>query len=162
MLHHGFTTNILERMGRVPLRQLLFVHSAILLVACTQSSPTPALAPTTIPTPSPTVILAPTTAILEGDSAAAASDGDTVIVHYRGTLDSGEEFDSSRGTEPITFVVGAGQMIPGFDDAVRGLAVGEIVTVRLEPSQAYGDYLNELILELPPTTCLSSSGLTQI
>ena len=49
-------------------------------------------------------------------------DGDTVQVHYYGTLDSGEVFDSSRERDPLTFLVGAGQMIPGFEDAVRGLA----------------------------------------
>jgi FKBP-type peptidyl-prolyl cis-trans isomerase 2 len=75
--------------------------------------------------------------------------GDSVTVHYRGTLDSGEEFDSSRGREPITFIVGGGQMIAGFDAAVLGLAVGGTVTARLEPSQAYGEYLDELVLDIP-------------
>ena len=66
--------------------------------------------------------------------------GDTVSVHYVGTLDSGEQFDSSRdrGT-PLTFAVGSGQMISGFDAAVRGMAVGEIKTVRLTPAEAYGE-----------------------
>ena len=41
--------------------------------------------------------------------------GDTVRVHYRGTLDNGEEFDSSEGREPLEFTVGAGQVIAGFD-----------------------------------------------
>src|SRR3990172_4794479 len=56
-------------------------------------------------------------------------DGDTVSVHYRGTLDSGEEFDSSRGGEPLTFVVGGCQIIKGFDDAVRGLSVGQTAQI---------------------------------
>lgn len=76
-------------------------------------------------------------------------EGDLVRVHYRGTLDSGEVFDSSRGGDPLTFVVGAGQMIAGFDAAVRGLAVGESVTVRLEPAQAYGERRAELEYEFP-------------
>lgn len=77
-----------------------------------------------------------------------ASDGDTVAVHYHGTLDSGAVFDSSRERDPFTFVVGSGQVISGFDEAVRGLAVGETIKVRLEPSQAYGERRNDLIFEV--------------
>ena len=79
----------------------------------------------------------------------AASEGDRVAVHYTGTLDSGEEFDSSRGREPLSFVVGAGQMITGFDAAVRGMTVGDSRTVRLGPAEAYGERSDDLIIELP-------------
>ena len=67
--------------------------------------------------------------------------GKNVSVHYNGTLDDGTKFDSSydRG-EPLEFVCGAGQMIPGFDNAVKEMAVGEKVTVRLEPADAYGEH----------------------
>jgi FKBP-type peptidyl-prolyl cis-trans isomerase 2 len=78
-----------------------------------------------------------------------ASDGDTVAVHYRGTLDDGTEFDSSEGRDPLTFVVGSGQVIAGFDDAVRGLEVGESRTVRIEPEDAYGVYTEEAIIDFP-------------
>ncbi len=78
-----------------------------------------------------------------------AGDGDTVAVHYRGTLDDGSEFDSSEDRDPLTFVVGSGQVIPGFDDAVRGLAVGESRTVRIEPEDAYGERTDEAIIEFP-------------
>jgi len=69
-----------------------------------------------------------------------ATEGTNATVHYRGTLEDGSEFDNShvRG-EPITFTVGAGQMIPGFNDAVNGMTVGENKTVTLTPDQAYGD-----------------------
>jgi len=69
-----------------------------------------------------------------------ATEGTNATVHYRGTLEDGSEFDNShvRG-EPITFTVGAGQMIPGFNDAVNGMTVGENKTVTLAPDQAYGD-----------------------
>ena len=71
------------------------------------------------------------------------------MVHYTGTLDDGTEFDSSRGGFPLDFVVGSGQLIDGFDNAVRGLAVGESVTVRIEPAEAYGEPVPELIQEVP-------------
>jgi len=61
-------------------------------------------------------------------------------VHYRGTLNDGSQFDASydRG-EPLEFVCGAGQMIPGFDAAVADMDVGQIVNVHLMPSEAYGE-----------------------
>ena len=78
-----------------------------------------------------------------------AEEGDTVSVHYTGTLDSGEVFDSSRTRDPLTFTIGDGRLIVGFDAAVRGLAVGESVTVRLEPAQAYGERDATLVIEIP-------------
>ena len=85
-----------------------------------------------------------------GDGEArVAADHDRVTVHYRGTLDSGEEFDSSRGGDPFGFVVGANEVIAGFDAAVRGLAVGETVTVRIEAEQAYGEHSDERVIEVP-------------
>lgn len=92
---------------------------------------------------------APAPAARESDGARVAQDGDRVAVHYHGTLDSGEVFDSSLERDPFVFVVGAGQVIAGFDEMVRGLAVGEKVTRRLEPSLAYGERQEDLILEVP-------------
>ena len=65
--------------------------------------------------------------------------GKTCRVHYRGTFNDGTQFDSSydRG-EPLEFVCGAGQMIPGFDAAVAGMEVGQVIDVHLTPEQAYG------------------------
>lgn len=80
---------------------------------------------------------------------AQAGKGDKVRVHYTGTLDDGSEFDSSRGGEPLEFELGAGQVIPGFDQAVEGLGVGGTVEVRLEPSDAYGEHREELVLTVP-------------
>lgn len=67
-----------------------------------------------------------------------ADDGDYVAVHYTGTLDDGTVFDSSRDREPLSFVLGAGTVVPGFDIAVKGLAVGGTRTQRVEPADAYG------------------------
>ncbi len=86
-----------------------------------------------------------------------ASQGDTVSVHYTGTLDDGTQFDSSAGRDPLTFTVGSGQLIAGFDDAVTGMAVGDTKTVRIPAEDAYGPYLEEAVLEItagdiPPDT----------
>lgn len=78
-----------------------------------------------------------------------ATDGDQVRVHYTGTLDDGEVFDSSVGREPLEFTVGSGQVIGGFDEAVRGLRIGESRSVRIEPADAYGERRDDLVLEVP-------------
>ncbi len=91
----------------------------------------------------------PAAAATASDGARVAQDGDRVAVHYRGTLDDGSEFDSSLDRDPFVFVVGAGQVITGFDEMVRGLAAGEKVTRRLEPSLAYGERREDLIQQFP-------------
>ena len=96
-----------------------------------------------IPPPASTPIGSP------GTATRIAKDGDTVSVHYQGTLDSGEVFDSSRDRSPLTFIVGSSQVISGFEEAVRGLSVGQSVTVRLKPDQAYGVRDEDLVLEVP-------------
>ncbi len=65
--------------------------------------------------------------------------GKTCKVHYTGTFNNGEKFDSSydRG-EPIEFVCGAGMMIKGFDDAVKDMEPGQVVDIHLMPEEAYG------------------------
>ena len=66
--------------------------------------------------------------------------GDVVSVHYTGRLAAnGNVFDSSEGREPLTFVAGAGQMIPGFDAAVLGMALNEEITVEIPAEDAYGE-----------------------
>lgn len=74
-----------------------------------------------------------------------AKRGDTVHVHYRGTLDDGTEFDSSAGSDPIVFTIGAGQVIPGFETAIEGMSTGEKKTERIEAENAYGDRRDELV-----------------
>ena len=70
-----------------------------------------------------------------------SNEGKRVTVHYIGTFDDGEKFDSSydRG-EPIKFTCLAGQMIHGFDAAVRTMEVGETKNIRIEPIEGYGEY----------------------
>tara|TARA_R110000751_G_scaffold37166_1_gene90343 strand:- start:496 stop:1032 length:537 start_codon:yes stop_codon:yes gene_type:complete len=68
------------------------------------------------------------------------ADGVVVDVHYKGTYQDGETFDSSYDREiPITVTVGAGQLLPGFDSALVGMAVGETKHISLTKDEAYGD-----------------------
>jgi peptidylprolyl isomerase len=78
-----------------------------------------------------------------------ATAGDTVRVHYTGKLDSGDVFDSSQGREPLAFTMGEGNVIPGFENGVTGLSVGESRTIRIEADQAYGDRRDDLIVAVP-------------
>lgn len=75
--------------------------------------------------------------------------GNTVKVHYTGTFENGEVFDSSvLRNEPITFTIGSKQVISGFEDALIGMGIGESKTVTLTPEQAYGNSVVELIQEI--------------
>ena len=70
-------------------------------------------------------------------------------VHYTGTLKDGEEFDSSEGRDPLTFLVGHMQMIPGFEEEMMGAGVDESRTFTLTPERAYGMRDESGILEIP-------------
>lgn len=76
-------------------------------------------------------------------------EGKTVKVHYVGTLGDGNVFDSSEGGDPLEFEIGAGQVIPGFEDAVKELEVGETKKVEIASAEAYGDTRDDLIGEAP-------------
>jgi FKBP-type peptidyl-prolyl cis-trans isomerase 2 len=80
-----------------------------------------------------------------------AKRGDTVHVHYRGTLDDGTEFDSSEGSDPIVFTLGSGEVIPGFETAIEGMSAGEKKTERIEAANAYGEHREELVFSVPQT-----------
>jgi peptidylprolyl isomerase len=69
-----------------------------------------------------------------------AKTGDTVNIYYTGTLDDGTIFDSNVNGSPLTFTVGKGMVIPGFEEAVIGMAVNNEKTVRIPPEKAYGLY----------------------
>lgn len=79
-----------------------------------------------------------------------ATDGDTVSVHYVGTFESGEQFDSSRErADPLSFVLGSGSVVPGFEAAVRGMAPGASKRAVLSPTEAYGERTDELVMAIP-------------
>lgn len=78
-----------------------------------------------------------------------AKSGDSVKVHYTGTLEDGSVFDSSQGRDPLEFKVGSGQVIAGFDEAVTGMAVGEKKTVLIPCDKAYGQANSDLVMTVP-------------
>ena len=75
--------------------------------------------------------------------------GNTVKVHYTGTLDDGSEFDSSLGREPLEFEMGQGALIAGFEAALLGKEKGDKLTVTIPAAEAYGEYLEELVMVVP-------------
>ena len=75
--------------------------------------------------------------------------GDTIKVHYSGRYETGEEFDSSMGKEPLMFTIGANQVIPGFEDAAKGMSIGEKKTISIDPEEAYGVYNDNLVIDMP-------------
>ena len=72
-----------------------------------------------------------------GDGAEATA-GQVVVVNYRGTLESGKEFDSSYGRGPFSFPLGAGRVIKGWDEGVAGMKVGGKRKLVIPPDLAYG------------------------
>jgi len=86
--------------------------------------------------------------LISGCNAAQAKNGDVVQVDYTGTLEDGTVFDTSTsvGREPLEFTLGEGQMIPGFEQAVLGMKVGESKTVTIPADEAYGQYRDDLVV----------------
>lgn len=95
---------------------------------------------------------------------AQATSGDKVKIHYTGTLENGTQFDSSEGRDPLEFQLGSGQVIPGFDKAVEGMAVGESKSVTIEPEDAYGPRNEQAVQEVPrsalPDDLVPVEGMT--
>lgn len=77
-----------------------------------------------------------------------ATKGKKVSVHYTGTLENGEIFDSSLERTPLEFTIGAGQMIKGFDQGVEGMKVGDKRTLTLNPEDAYGNRNGDLVFSI--------------
>lgn len=88
--------------------------------------------------------------------------GQTVNVHYTGTFDDGTKFDSSHDREEtLSFQVGSGQVVKGFENAILGMSVGDTKTVQLTPAEAYGDPVQEAIQEVPMTAFPEGTELTE-
>ncbi len=82
---------------------------------------------------------------------ARAKAGDTVRVHYEGQLSDGTIFDSSLEREPIEFILGQDTVIPGFEQAVIGMEVGESKDVSIPPEEGFGDYSEDLVVNIEKT-----------
>lgn len=99
---------------------------------------------------------------------AGANKGNTVKVMYTGRhKDSGEIFDSNEGREPLEFVMGEGMVIAGFEKAVLGLSAGESASIEIPPADAYGDYMDNMVIEvrreqLPPEITPEIGAMLQI
>jgi peptidylprolyl isomerase len=80
---------------------------------------------------------------------AQAKDGDHVSVHYTGRFDNGEIFDSSHDREePLQFIIGRGQVIPGFEKGVAGMSPSDTKTVEIPAEEAYGQYRQEMVITI--------------
>lgn len=69
-----------------------------------------------------------------------AAHGNTVHIHYTGKFPDGTVFDSSENRDPLTFELGAGQVIPGLDKAMCGMEVGAKKTIEIPAAEAYGPH----------------------
>jgi peptidylprolyl isomerase len=80
---------------------------------------------------------------------AEAKIGDTVRMHYTGKLTDGSVFDSSEGSDPLEFELGAGMLIPGLERDIIGMAVGEKSTISVSPEDAYGPHQADAVRDVP-------------
>ncbi len=79
---------------------------------------------------------------------AKIKEGDTVKVHYTGTIADGTVFDTSKQREPLEFTIGEGKLIPGFENAVLGMNVGDSSKVTIPSDQAYGDKRDDMVIDV--------------
>ena len=96
-----------------------------------------------------------------------AKAGDTVAIHYTGTLADGSQFDSSEGRDPLRFTLGSGQIIAGLDAAITGMSQGEKKSVTIAAAEAYGDHRPEAVqavprAQIPAETPLEVGGGLQV
>ncbi len=75
--------------------------------------------------------------------------GNVIQVHYTGTLETGEVFDSSEGRDPLQVTIGQGQLISGFENALIGMALNEKKKFTIAPEQAYGERNEEAVRSFP-------------
>jgi FKBP-type peptidyl-prolyl cis-trans isomerase FkpA len=126
---------------RTPLLHLALVLSSLPFAACSKGVPEPGEstfkpAPPAPPDPGPATLQIVDDVVGTGKE---AKNGDTVRVHYTGTLLSGVEFDSSRGKSPFDFTLGAGSVIKGWDQGVVGMKVGGHRRLVIPQALAYGE-----------------------
>jgi len=126
---------------RIPLLLVLSTSSLVTVSACSKGVPEPGEstfkpAPPTPPDPGPATLQ-----IIDDvpGTGKEAKNGDTVRVHYTGTLMNGVQFDSSRGKSPFDFTIGAGSVIKGWDQGVVGMKVGGHRRLVIPQALGYGE-----------------------
>jgi len=77
-----------------------------------------------------------------------ANEGDTVKVHYTGTLEDGTVFETTVGVAPVQFTIGENEVLPRLEQAVVGLKPGESAILRITPDDAFGPRLEEMVIEI--------------
>lgn len=80
---------------------------------------------------------------------ARVGERDTVGVYYTGMFVNQTPFDTNINGDIFSFTIESGEVIPGFEEAVIGLAVGESITVTIPAAEAYGEWSEEYVLEVP-------------
>jgi FKBP-type peptidyl-prolyl cis-trans isomerase SlyD len=99
------------------------------------------------------------TSLSTGKISMSIKDNSAVSFHYSLTDDEGQQLDSSAGKEPLAYLHGAGNIIPGLENALTGKAVGDSMTVAVSAAEGYGEVQQELIQDVPRT---SFQGVEQI
>lgn len=89
-----------------------------------------------------------------------AKSGDTVSVHYKGSLGDGSVFDSSEGQEPIEFTIGEHQVIEGFENAIIGMAPGDKKRESVAPVEGYGEREDDLVFRVPKSSLHEGAEFT--
>lgn len=77
------------------------------------------------------------------------SNNKVVLIHYTLTNDEGEQLDSSHGQDPLAYIHGMGNIIPGLENALAGLKAGDTLKVSIPPADGYGELDNEMIQTVP-------------
>ncbi|WP_017940473.1 MULTISPECIES: peptidylprolyl isomerase [unclassified Thioalkalivibrio] len=72
-----------------------------------------------------------------------------VAIHYTLTNDAGEKIDSSEGREPLAYLHGQGQIVPGLEKELEGKAAGDKVQAKVTPEEGYGEKIDAMVQEIP-------------
>jgi peptidylprolyl isomerase len=97
-----------------------------------------------------------------GPQQQTAAPGDNVTVEYTGMYLNGTVFDTSVGRAPLTFMIGGGRVIPGFNDAVIGMAVDETKEVTIPVDEAYGQHRDDLVFYINRTDLPADTAVGQV
>lgn len=88
-----------------------------------------------------------------------SQEGSTVSVEYTGKLPDGTIFDSSKGREPLSFTIGKHEVIPGFENGVKGMTVGDSRKIEIPPEDGYGERQDHLIIQVPKEAIAEGGNL---